>query len=150
MAGHGRELVSVAITRIGQVSPPRFLKKPEEYFGLSLASDTEAYAGHLGKARELSKRSVDAAIRADSKETGSIWLENSALREAAFGNLTDAKQAAQEGLKMAPTSQGAESEAALAFAMAGDTARAESLAQDLGKRFPLGCPDAGGIGICAL
>ena len=38
---------------------------------------------------------------------------------------------------MAPTSQGVESEAALAFAMAGDTARAESLAQDLGKRFPL-------------
>jgi tetratricopeptide (TPR) repeat protein len=30
-----------------------------------------------------------------------------------------------------------ESEAALAFAMAGDTAQAESLAQDLGKRFPL-------------
>jgi hypothetical protein len=29
------------------------------------------------------------------------------------------------------------SEAALAFAMAGDAARAESLAQDLGKRFPL-------------
>jgi hypothetical protein len=40
-------------------------------------------------------------------------------------------------LKLAPGSQGAEAEAALAFAMAGDTARAESLAQDLGKRFPL-------------
>jgi tetratricopeptide (TPR) repeat protein len=42
-------------------------------------------------------------------------------------------------LKLAPTSQGAESEAALAFAMVGgtDTARAESLAQELGKRFPL-------------
>jgi tetratricopeptide (TPR) repeat protein len=40
-------------------------------------------------------------------------------------------------LKLAPTSQGVESEAALAFAMAGDTARAESLVQDLGKRFPL-------------
>ena len=38
---------------------------------------------------------------------------------------------------MLPTSQGVEVEAALAFAMAGDTARAESLAQDLGKRFPL-------------
>jgi serine/threonine protein kinase/tetratricopeptide (TPR) repeat protein len=115
-----------------------FAGKPEENFGLSLASDTEAYAGHLGKARELTKWSVDSAIRADSKETGAIWLENSALREAAFGNLTDAKQAAEEGLKMAPTSHGAESEAALAFAMASDTARAESLAQDLGKRFPLG------------
>jgi eukaryotic-like serine/threonine-protein kinase len=115
-----------------------FAGKPEENFGLSLTSDTEAYAGHLGKARELTKRSVDSAILADSKETGAIWLENSALREAAFGNLTDAKQAAEEGLKMAPTSQGAESEAALTFAMAGDTARAESSAQDLGKRFPLG------------
>jgi tetratricopeptide (TPR) repeat protein len=40
-------------------------------------------------------------------------------------------------LKLAPTSQSIEVEAALAFAMAGDTARAESLAQDLGKRFPL-------------
>jgi hypothetical protein len=40
-------------------------------------------------------------------------------------------------LKLAPTSQGVESEAALAFAMAGDTVRAESSAQDLGERFPL-------------
>jgi hypothetical protein len=40
-------------------------------------------------------------------------------------------------LKLAPTSRSVESEAALAFAMAGGTARAESLAQDLGKRFPL-------------
>jgi eukaryotic-like serine/threonine-protein kinase len=114
-----------------------FAGKPEENMGLSLASDTEAYAGHLGKARELTKRSLDSAIRADSKETGAIWLENSALREAAFGNLTQAKQAAADGLKLVPTSQGVEDEAALAFAMAGDTARAESLAQDLGKGYPL-------------
>ena len=40
-------------------------------------------------------------------------------------------------MKLAPTSQAVEVEAALAFAMAGDTARAESVAQDLGKRFPL-------------
>jgi hypothetical protein len=52
-------------------------------------------------------------------------------------NATEARQSAAEALKMAPASQGVESEAALAFAMAGDTAEAESLAQDLGKRFPL-------------
>jgi tetratricopeptide (TPR) repeat protein len=40
-------------------------------------------------------------------------------------------------LKLYPASQGVRVEAALAFAMAGDTARAEFLAQDLGKRFPL-------------
>jgi len=105
--------------------------------GLSLASDSEAYAGHLRKSRELTKRSVDSATRADSKENGAIWQENAALREAAFGNAAAAKQAAAQGLKLYPASQGVEVEAALAFAMAGDTARAESLAQDLGKRFPL-------------
>jgi Tfp pilus assembly protein PilF len=111
--------------------------KPEENYGLSLAADTEAYAGHLVKARELTRNSVDSAIRADSKETGAIWLENSALREAAFGNPAEAKQAAADGLKLAPTSRGVEAEAALAFAMAGETARAELLAKDLNQRYPL-------------
>jgi hypothetical protein len=108
-----------------------------ENFGIALAADTEAYAGHLGKARELTKRSVDSAIHADSKETGAIWYENAALREAVIGNVTEAKQAAADGLKLTPTSQSVGVEAALAYAMAGDTARAESIAQDLNKRFPL-------------
>ena len=114
-----------------------FKGKPEENMGLSVASDTEAYAGHLGKARELTKQSVDSAIRADSKETGAISLENSALREAAFENLSDAKQAAADGMKLYPASQGVEVEAALAYAMAGDVAHAESLAKDLNKRYPM-------------
>ena len=115
-----------------------FAGKPEyENDGLSLASDTEAYAGHLGKTRELTKRAVDSAIRADSKESAAIWQAIAAQRETAYGNATDARQQAAEALKLAPASQGVEVEAALAFAMAGDTARAESLAQDLGKRYPL-------------
>jgi len=114
-----------------------FTGKPEENFGFSLASDTEAYSGHLRKARELTKQSVNSAIRADSNETGAIWQEIAAQREAAFGNAMNAKQAATDGLKLAPTSPGAAAEAALAFAMAGDTPRAESLEQDLNKRFPL-------------
>jgi tetratricopeptide (TPR) repeat protein len=114
-----------------------FAGKPEENWGLALASDTEAYAGHLGKARELTKRAVDAAIRADSKENGAVFQTIAAQREAAYGHAAEARQSAAEALKLAPASQGVESEAALAFAMAGDTGRAESLAQDLGKRFPL-------------
>ncbi|HEY1423801.1 MAG TPA: protein kinase [Candidatus Acidoferrum sp.] len=115
-----------------------FAGQPDyEHFGLSVSSDTEAYAGHLGKARELTKRSVASAIHADSKETGAIWHENAALREAAFGNSTEAKQAAADGLKLAPTSQGVDVEAALAYAIAGDVVHAESMAQDLNKRFPL-------------
>jgi tetratricopeptide (TPR) repeat protein len=115
-----------------------FAGQPDfENWGLALASDTEAYDGHLGKARELTKQAVDSAIRADSKENGAISQAIAAQREAAFGNPAEARKSAAEALKLAPTSQGVESEAALAFALAGDTARSESLAQDLGKRFPL-------------
>ena len=115
-----------------------FAGKPDyENFGLALASDTEAYGGHLSKARELTKRAVDSAIRADSKETGAIWQAIAAQWEAAYGNAAEARQSAAEALKLVPTSQGVEVESALAFAMADDTARTESLAQDLGKRFPL-------------
>jgi serine/threonine protein kinase/tetratricopeptide (TPR) repeat protein len=105
--------------------------------GLGLASDTEAYGGHLGKARELTRRTVDSAIRTDNKERGAIWQANTAIQQVAYGNAKEARQSAAEALKLAPTSQGVEVEAALAFAMAGDTARAESIAQDLNKRFPL-------------
>jgi hypothetical protein len=80
---------------------------------------------------------VDSAIRADSKENGAIWRTIAAQWEAAYGNSAEARQAAAAALKLAPESQGVESEAALAFAMAGDKSEAESLAQDLGKRFPL-------------
>jgi serine/threonine protein kinase/tetratricopeptide (TPR) repeat protein len=115
-----------------------YASKPAyESVGLALASDTEAYSGHVSKARELTKRAVESAIRTDSKETGAIWQANAALQQAAYGNTTEARQSAGEALKLAPTSQGGEVEAVLAFAMAGDTTRAESIAQDLGKRFPL-------------
>jgi DNA-binding winged helix-turn-helix (wHTH) protein/tetratricopeptide (TPR) repeat protein len=114
-----------------------FAGKPEENLGLALASDTAAFGGQLGKAREFTKRAVDAAIRADSQESGAIWQANAALQEAAYGNATWARQSAARALKLAPASKGVAVEAALAFAMAGDTARAESLAQDLNKRLPL-------------
>jgi serine/threonine protein kinase/tetratricopeptide (TPR) repeat protein len=116
-----------------------YTSKLDENLGLSLASDTEAYAGRLHKARELTNQAVDSAIRADSRETGAIWRGIAAQREAAFGNVGDAKQTAEEGLKLYPAiaSQGVAVEAGLAFAVAGDTAKAESLAQDLNKRFPL-------------
>ncbi len=114
-----------------------FAGKPEESNGLGLASDTEAYGGHLGKARDLTNRAVDSAKRADDKESGAVWQAIAAQREAAYGNPAEARQAAAGALKLAPASPGVESETALAFAMAGDTAQAESLAQDLGKRFPL-------------
>ena len=105
--------------------------------GFSLASDTEAYAGHLTMARQMTERAADSAMRADNKENAAIWWENAALREVAFGNISEARRAVESGLKLRPDSQAVESEAALALAIAGDNVRAESLAHDLDRRFPL-------------
>jgi predicted Zn-dependent protease len=105
--------------------------------GLALAADAEAYAGRVSKARELTRRSVESAIKADSKESGAIWQANEAVQQAAYGSSADAKQSAADALKLAPASQGVQLETALAYAMAGDAARAESMAQTLDKAHPL-------------
>jgi DNA-binding winged helix-turn-helix (wHTH) protein/Tfp pilus assembly protein PilF len=115
-----------------------FTGKPEyENFGLALASDTEGYVGHAAKAQELIKRAIDSAVRTDNKEVGAIYLAVAAQREAAYGRPAEARQGAAAAVKLAPESPAAAAEAALAFAMAGDTGRAESLARDLEKRFPV-------------
>jgi hypothetical protein len=82
---------------------------------------------------------VDSTVRADSKETGAIWQvwqATAALEQAAYDNAAEARQSAAEALQLVPTSQGVEVEAALAFAMAGDTVRAESLATRVGETLP--------------
>jgi eukaryotic-like serine/threonine-protein kinase len=112
-------------------------KPNNEHEALSLASDTAAYGGHVGNAIKLTNRAVDSARLADNKEAAAIWQAIAAQREAAYGYPAKAPQLAAQALMLVPTSQGVEVEAALAFAMAGDTARAESLAQDLGTHYPL-------------
>jgi serine/threonine protein kinase/tetratricopeptide (TPR) repeat protein len=108
-----------------------------QLYGFFFTSDTEAYTGHLAKARELTEKAVKAAIAADSKETGAISYENAAIREAAFGNLSEARRLAAAGLKLSPDGKGSMMEAGIAYAMAGDAAHAEALAQSLNERYPL-------------
>ena len=81
-------------------------KPAYESSGLTFASDTEAYGGHLGKARELTKRAVDSAVRADNKEGGAIWGAIVAQREAAYGNPAEARQSAAEALKLGSDESG--------------------------------------------
>jgi eukaryotic-like serine/threonine-protein kinase len=104
---------------------------------LAAESDTEAYAGHLSKARELTRQAVDAATRADNKEAAALWQVNGAWREAAFGNLAAALREANAAIGLAPRSRDAQPIAALVLAKSGNTAQAQSLAQELGKRYPL-------------
>ena len=114
-----------------------FEAKPESvHYMLSLESTAEAYSGHLRKARELNQRAVESAEHAGSKETAESRRVRGALREAAFGNLAEARQWAVLAMSQARLVQEAEGMGALTFAWAGDTAHAESLAEDLSRRAP--------------
>ena len=99
---------------------------------LSTQSDTEAYYGRLGRARDFSRRAVDAAVRADSKETAALWQANAALREAEFGNTAAAKQQVAAALARAP-GRDVKVLAAMTMARAGETARAKAIVDQLEK-----------------
>jgi serine/threonine protein kinase len=103
---------------------------------LSAQSDTEAFYGRLERARAFSRQAVNSALRADLKETAANWQLNSALREAEFGNVEQARQEVKSGLAIA-SARDAQAIAALTLACAGDSARARALADDLQKQFPL-------------
>jgi tetratricopeptide (TPR) repeat protein/tRNA A-37 threonylcarbamoyl transferase component Bud32 len=105
-------------------------------FLLSEQSDTEAFYGRLAKAREFSRRAVESARRSDQKETAAMWDVNAALREAEFGNSQQARQQSAEALALASTRE-LQILAALALARAGDSSRAQTIADDLAKRLPL-------------
>jgi predicted Ser/Thr protein kinase len=103
---------------------------------LSFESDTQAWSGELAKARELSRQAVESARRSDEKEPAALWQANAAIREALFGNAEAARQNAAATVALAPGSRDAEAQAALAYASVGDAVHAQSLADDIAKRFP--------------
>jgi tetratricopeptide (TPR) repeat protein len=103
---------------------------------LSEESDTEAWYGRLGKARELSRRAQETARRSDETESAARWQANAAIREALFGNAAAARHNAAAALAISQNSYPAEAQVALAYALVGDVARARSVEDDLAKRFP--------------
>ena len=102
---------------------------------LSFQSDTEAYYGRLTRARDYSRRAVDAAVRSNAKESGAMWQMNEALREVEFGNTTVARQAVATALRLSP-GRNVKLLAALTLARSGETGQAKALADELEKNYP--------------
>ncbi len=102
---------------------------------LEVEAYTAAYSGQLGKARECDRRATASAERADEKETAASYEANAAVREALFGNASEARQRAASALGLS-MGRDVQYGVALAHALIGDSARAQALADDLDKRFP--------------
>src|SRR5713226_1061861 len=101
----------------------------------ALEADTAAYFGHLGKAREFSRRAADSAEREGQKETAAGYYAVSALREALFGDPAKTRQDATVA-KGRSSGRDMDYGVALALAYAGDASQTQAFADDLSKRFP--------------
>ena len=102
---------------------------------LSAEADTAAYSGRLKDAREFSRQAKDSAEGAQEKEVAAMYAALCALREALFGNRDRAQRWATSSLQQS-AGRDVQFASALAFAYAGDLARAQALADDLARRFP--------------
>jgi tetratricopeptide (TPR) repeat protein/predicted Ser/Thr protein kinase len=98
-------------------------------------ADTAAYSGRLRKAREFSRRAVTSAEQGEDKGMAAWFEADAAVRETVFGNAIEARQRAAAALALS-TGRYVQCNAALVLAIAGDSARAQVLADDLAKRFP--------------
>ena len=102
---------------------------------LQAQSDTEAYYGRFGSAREFSDRAVDSAAHANALERAAEYKANEGLHEAEAGNASRARKMAMDALAMNSV-QDVESIAALALARAGDVSGAARLADKLTRSSP--------------
>jgi predicted Zn-dependent protease len=102
---------------------------------LALESDTVAYSGRLRDARGFSRSAIDSVDRGETTEPAALYSVLSGVREALFGNAQEARRLATLAMGRS-AGRDVQYGAALALAYAGDDKRAQTLADDLGKRFP--------------
>ena len=93
-----------------------------------------AYSGHLREARKASRRGADLARQASRRETAALYETGAAVWEALFGNAPAASRSARAVLNLSRDRE-VEYGAAIALALAGDSSRSQTLANDLEKRF---------------
>jgi serine/threonine protein kinase/Tfp pilus assembly protein PilF len=103
---------------------------------LATQADTEAWYGKLRDARQLTRRAMDSALHNDAKETAATYQAAAALRLVESGYRAQAHADANAALNIA-ANRDVRSMVTLTLARAGDIARAEKLAAELDKAFPL-------------
>jgi eukaryotic-like serine/threonine-protein kinase len=102
-----------------------------------LATDAgaKAYFGQMTKSRELTRRAADSAVEAGEKETAAADIASDAIREALIGDAVRARQQSAAALAMSK-GRDVQALAAFAYAVTNDLKQAQTLADDLSKRFP--------------
>ena len=110
-------------------------RENEEEFLVQTASNTEGFHGRFERARELSARAAEVALRSGSAEIAATWMAEAGLRDAYAGFADHARKQAEAALATS-TGRLVVSIAALVLALAGREADAERLATQLDHDYP--------------
>ena len=110
-------------------------RQGEEDFLIASQAETEAYFGRLDRARELTERAAESALRAGTSETSATWLAVAAVREVETGF---SERAMALGDRALNRSSGiyVRSIAGYALARAGDRTVADQIMRDLDRDRP--------------
>jgi tetratricopeptide (TPR) repeat protein len=103
---------------------------------LAIQSDTEAYTGHFGRAQSLSEAAFESAQKNGLRETAAYWRLSALLRRTGVGEYADTRDVAASAQSMT-TNSTMLSVAAMALARAGESNRAQAIADDIRKKEPL-------------
>ena len=119
-----------------QKQADRIAGKDGEGFLLSLQSDTEAYHGHLRRARELTRRATEVEVgdKGAGWRAGKSAFEGS-FREVLFGNPEEARRDIDAVLATGG-GRGREYLAIMVLALLGDGRRGEAIAAEWKKDSP--------------
>ncbi len=109
--------------------------QPDEYVALDWQTGAAAFAGQWRQAQDFSRRAIELAARSDNQEVAAKYATEQALRSAVLGNCQKSGISAAQGLAFGrgrlPLAR-----AALALALCGAASQAQTLADELAKRFP--------------
>ncbi len=109
--------------------------RTDEYRAVYWQAQASSFGGRWRESNENLKRATEIAERADAKEVVAGYTADQALRAAWLGQFAQSSTLAQAALKI-ERNRNVLTRAALAFALAGDAAKAQPLIEELEQKHP--------------
>ncbi|HEX2268271.1 MAG TPA: tetratricopeptide repeat protein, partial [Pyrinomonadaceae bacterium] len=109
--------------------------RTDEYRATYWLTQARSFSGHWHESNEYLRRAIDLALRANAKEVVAIYTADQAVRAAWIGRFPQSVELAQSALKI-ERNRNVLTRTALAFALAGEAAKAQPLIQELEEKHP--------------
>ena len=109
--------------------------RTDEYRAVYWLAQSSSFGGKWRESNEHLDSAIEIATRADAKEVVALYTADQALRAAWLGQFAQSSTLAQAALKI-ERNRNVLTRAALAFALAGDAAKAQPLIEELEQKYP--------------